>query len=77
MSNKDEGLTVRNHWLHERSMLFEKYATEMPLSVDSVEIMLDYPNAGWIDMHIFVNGEEKELINTSNVYEPFEDIKGG
>ena len=26
-------------------------------------------------MHILVNGEEKELINLSDVYEPFEDIK--
>lgn len=75
MSTKDEGLTVRNHLLHERSRLFEKYATEMPLTVDNVEIKLDYPEAGWIDMHILVNGEEKELINLSDVYEPFEDIK--
>ena len=75
MSNKDEGLTVRNHWLHERSRLFDKYASKMPLSVDDVEIKLDYPDCGWIDMHILVNGEEKELINTSYVYEPFEDIK--
>lgn len=75
MNDKDEGLTVRNHLLHERSRLFEKYATEMPLTVDSVEIKLDYPDAGWINMHIFVNGEEKEFINVSDVYEPFEDIK--
>lgn len=47
----------------------------MPLIVDDVEIKLDYPENGWIDMHILVNGEEKELINTSNVYEPFQDIK--
>ena len=75
MSTKDEGLTVRNHLLHERCRLFEKYATEMPLTVDYVEIKLDYLDAGWIDMHILVNGEEKELINLSDVYEPFEDIK--
>ena len=75
MSNKYEGLTVRNHWLHERSRLFEKYAAKMSLTIDNVEIKLDYPDAGWIDMHILVNGEEKELINLSDVYEPFEDIK--
>ena len=75
MSNKDEGLTVRNHWLYERSRLFDMYASKMLLSVDDVEIKLDYPDRGWIDMHILVNGEEKELINTSYVYEPFVDIK--
>lgn len=75
MNDKEVELTIRNHWLHERSMLFEKYASEMPLTVDNVEINLDYPDAGWIDMHILVNGEEKELINLSDVYEPFEDIK--
>lgn len=75
MNNKEEGLTIRNRWLHARSRLFEKYATNMPLSVDDVEVKLDYPGNGWIDMHILVNGEEKELINTSYVYEPFEDIK--
>ena len=47
----------------------------MSLTIDNVEIKLDYPDAGWIDMHILVNGEEKELINLSDVYEPFEDIK--
>lgn len=75
MNDKEVELTISNHWLHERSMLFEKYASEMPLTVDNVEINLDYPDAGWIDMHILVNGEEKELINLSDVYEPFEDIK--
>lgn len=75
MNDKEEGLAIRNLWLHERSKLFEKYASCMPLIVDDVEIKLDYPENGWIDMHILVNGEEKELINTSNVYEPFQDIK--
>ena len=75
MSAKDVGLVVKNHWLHERSRLFAKYAAKMSLTIDNVEIKLDYPDAGWIDMHILVNGEEKELINLSDVYEPFEDIK--
>ncbi len=75
MNNKDDGLTVRNHWLYERSKLFEKYAIYMPSTADNVEIKLDYPDAGWIDMHIIVNGEEKGVINASDVYEPFEDIK--
>ena len=45
MSTKDEGLTVRNHWLHGRSWLFEKYAAKMSLTIDNVEIKLDYPDA--------------------------------
>ena len=63
MSAKDVRLVVKNHWPHERSRLFEKYAAKMSLTIDNVEIKLDYPDAGWIDMYILVNGEEKELIN--------------
>ena len=66
---------IRNHWLHERSMLFEKYAANMPTKVDSIDLQLDYPDHGWINLHIVVNGEERELITASSVYEPFEDIK--
>ena len=67
--------SIRNLWLHERSMLFEKYAVNMPTKTDRIDLQLDYPDHGWIDMHIIVNGEEKELISTSSAYEPYEDIK--
>ena len=75
MEQTDRNMTIRNHWLHERSMLFEKYAVNMPTRADRIDLQLDYPDCGWIDMHFYVNGEEKVVIDTSYVYEPFVDIK--
>lgn len=64
-----------NNWLNERSKLFAKYADNMPRKFDKVELQLDYPDCGWLDMHFKVNGEEKILISASDVYEPFEEIR--
>ena len=75
MEQTQRDITIRNHWLHERSMLFEKYAVHMPTKTDSFDLQLEYTGYGWIDMHILVNGEEKVLINTSDVYEPYVDIR--
>lgn len=75
MEQADRNVTIRNHWLHERSMLFEKYAANMPTKVDRIDLQLEYPACGWIDMHFIVNGDEKIIIDSSYVYEPFKDIK--
>ena len=64
-----------NNWLIERSKLFAKYAEHMPRKFDKVELQLDYPDCGWLDMHFKVNDEEKILITASDVYEPFEEIR--
>ncbi len=75
MEQEERNVTIRNHWLHERSMLFEKYAFNMPTKPDRIDLQLEYTGYGWIDMHILVNGEEKVLINTSDVYEPYVDTR--
>lgn len=64
-----------NNWLKERSKLFARYAEDMPRKFDKVELQLDYPDCGWIDMHFKINGVEKMLITASDVYEPFEEIR--
>ena len=64
-----------NNWLIERSKLFAKYAENMPRKFDKVELQLDYPDCGWLDIHFKVNGEEMILISASDVYEPFEEIR--
>ena len=64
-----------NNWLNERSKLFAKYAESMPRKFDKIELKLDHPDCGWIDMHFNVNGVEKTFIELSAVYEPFMDIK--
>ena len=64
-----------NNLLMERSNLFAKYAEKMPRKAYKLELQLDYPDNGWILMHFIVNGEEKLKIETSYVYEPFENIR--
>ena len=75
MEQAERKVSIRSHWLHERSMLFEKYAVNMPSNADRIDLQLEYPACGWIDMHVIVNDKEKVVIDTSYVYEPFEDIK--
>ena len=59
----------------EKSKLYAKYGEKLPRRTDAIELQLDYPDCGWIDMHFKVNGEEKIMISASDVYEPFEDIR--
>ena len=66
---------MANNLLLERSKLFAKYAESMPQKADKLDLQLDYPDCGWIDMHFKVNGEEKIMITASYAYEPFEDIR--
>lgn len=64
-----------DQFMLERSKLYAKYGEKLPRKTDTVELQLDYPDCGWIDMHFKVNGEEKVLISASDVYEPFKDIR--
>ena len=66
---------MANKLLLERSKLFARYAEKMPRKADKVEVQLDFPYCGLIKIHFLVNDEEKLLIDASNVYEPFEDIR--
>ena len=75
MNSNNKGNDLRSRWLHERSRILEKYAVNIPAKTDNIILQLDEPDNGWIDIHIIVNGEERELINASDVYEPFEDIR--
>lgn len=64
-----------DQFMLERSRLYAKYGEKLPRRIDTIELQLDYPDCGWIDMHFKVNGEEKGIISASEVYEPFEDIR--
>jgi hypothetical protein len=66
---------VRKAWLSDRAKLLEQYANAIPSLDDKVSLQMDFPKYGWIDMHIAINDEEKIVINASNVYEPFGDIR--
>ena len=65
----------QNHWLLERSKLLAKYAEQMPKNANYVQVSLDPPKYGWIDMHLSVNYKEKCLLTLSaDSDEPFEKI---
>ena len=55
MEQAERKVSIRSHWLHERSMLFEKYAVNMPSNADRIDLQLEYPACGWIDMHVIVS----------------------
>ena len=62
-------------WLLERARLYGKYADNISARLDNISIKLDYPDRGWIDTHIILNGEETELFEISWCNDPFEDIR--
>lgn len=64
-----------NQWLAERSKLFAKYAEQMPVNANYVQVSFDPPKYGWILMHLCVNYKEKCVITLSaDTDEPFERI---
>ena len=65
----------KSAWLLERSRLFAEYAEREPNICDRVGVRLENKKWGWINAYFSINGEEKNLIELSNVYEPFVDIK--
>lgn len=69
-------MTKQNQWLLERSGLYAKYAEQMPKSANYVQVSLDPPKYGMIDMHLSVNYKEKGLLTPSaDTDEPFDKIK--
>ena len=65
----------KNNLLLERSKLLKKYALDLPNSFDEVHLNIDYPEYGWMDTNVIVNGEEQDVIIISDADDPFEDIK--
>lgn len=64
-----------NKWLCERSRILAKYAEKYPAKRDIVKLRFDYPDCGWINMHVLVNDKEKDVVDLSSAYEPFESLK--
>jgi len=52
-------IKAQNSWLSERSKLSAKYAELMPKKASNVQVSLDPPKHGWIDMHLSVNNNGK------------------
>ena len=57
---------MANKWLTARANVLTKFANEPPKAVDKITLNIDYPDAGWIDMHFNVNGKEVTLLDTSS-----------
>lgn len=67
--------SMLKEWLLERARLYGKCADNISARLDNISIKLDYPDRGWIDTHIILNGEETELFEISWCNDPFEDIR--
>ena len=71
----DDGEKRVDNWLYERSQFLSHIVSNLPKGADHVQFRFGPPKFGWIDLHFIVNGEEKNIINLSDVYEPFTDIR--
>ena len=43
--------------LKQRSKILAKYAKNLPLKQDRIQIKFDYPEAGWLPVHFHRNGK--------------------
>lgn len=66
---------MTNQWLNSQIAVLQRYANGLPDTLDEVSLALDKPDVGWIDMHVKINGGEKLVINTSDVYDPFVPLR--
>ena len=70
-------LYYNNNWFSERSKLDAQMSEKDIINCkkDSTFFAFGKPNAGWIEMKVFVNGEQKLIGLLSTVYDPFTEIK--
>lgn len=62
---------MTNQWINSQIAVLQRFANGLPDTLDEVTLALDKPEVGWIDMHFKINGGERLVINTSDVYDPF------
>ena len=61
-------------WLQERANILAKYAQGLPHALDRIKLRFDYPEFGWIDVHVLKNDEEVGIMEFSDVYDTFVDL---
>ncbi len=58
-----------------RAELYHELENLNQAELDEVQVMLDNFSAGWMHLHIYVNGDEKDIIHLSAPFDPTENIK--
>ena len=61
-------------WLHERSLIYDKYFKGIPEKSDAVKIDFQNLQYGWLEMVFHINGKRQLMIPLSDLYNPFKDI---
>lgn len=63
-------------WFTERSRVYKEISERDNLfkKLDSTFFYFNSPEAGWIDMEMFVNGKKRFVCPCSTVYDPFQDM---
>ena len=61
-------------WLHERSLIYDKYSKGIPEKSDAVKIDFQNLQYGWLEMVFHINGKRQLMIPLSDLYNPHKDI---
>lgn len=61
-------------WLHERSLIYDKYFKGIPEKSDAVKIDFQNLQYGWLEMVFHINGKRQLMIPLSDLYNPLKDI---
>lgn len=61
-------------WLHERSLIYDKYSKGIPKKSDAVKIDFQNLQYGWLEMVFNINGQRQLMIPLSDLYNPLKDI---
>ena len=61
-------------WLHERSLIYDKYSKGIPEKSDAVKIDFQNLQYGWLEMVFHINGKRQLMIPLSDLYNPLKDI---
>lgn len=60
-----------NSWLLEKAEILNKYAQKLPHKLDRIKLKFDYPECGWLHVHVLKNDAEIGVIYFSDVYDTF------
>lgn len=61
-------------WLHERSLIYDKYSKGIPEKSDAVKIDFQNLQYGWLEMVFHINEKRQLMIPLSDLYNPLKDI---
>lgn len=73
--NSTKRTSGQNYFLMDLCSVYQRYVDGVPDEFDEIDFTFDFPIVGWIDMHLYKNGQTVNFVELSYVYEPFENMK--